>query len=67
MSDESADEAERLAAVSLLRHSAARDAGDRERLAGLLRPRVPVAVQQAWRRRLQATPGAGENDRAPTA
>ena len=45
--DEAADEADRLAAVSLLRHSAARNADDRDRLAGLLRPRVPVALQQA--------------------
>jgi putative heme-binding domain-containing protein len=45
--DDGADEAERLAAISLLRHSAARDVHDRDRLAGLLRPRVSVAVQQA--------------------
>jgi putative heme-binding domain-containing protein len=47
VSADSGDEAERLAAVSLLRHSAARNDGDRDRLAGLLRPRVPVALQQA--------------------
>jgi putative membrane-bound dehydrogenase-like protein len=47
VSDDAAEEAERLAAVSLLRHSAARNAGDRDRLASLLRPRVPVALQQA--------------------
>jgi putative heme-binding domain-containing protein len=47
VADEAAGEADRLAAVSLLRHSAARDAGDRDRLAGLLRPRVPFALQQA--------------------
>ena len=42
-----AQESERLAAVSLLRHSAARDRQDRDRLAGLLKPRVSVTVQQA--------------------
>jgi putative membrane-bound dehydrogenase-like protein len=47
VSDQAGDESERIAAVSLLRHNAARDVGDRDRLAGLLRPRVPVAVQQA--------------------
>jgi putative membrane-bound dehydrogenase-like protein len=47
VSDDSAGEAERLAAVALLRHSAPRDAADRDRLIGLLRPRVPVALQQA--------------------
>ncbi len=47
VSADSGDEAERLAAVSLLRYTAAHDAGDRDRLAALLRPRVPVALQQA--------------------
>jgi putative heme-binding domain-containing protein len=47
VSDDEADEAERIAAVSLLRHSAARNAGDYSRLVGLLRPRVPIALQQA--------------------
>ncbi len=45
--DDAADEAERLAAVALLRHSAAQYAEDRDRLAGLLRPRVPLSLQQA--------------------
>src|SRR6185312_11574572 len=45
VSADSGDEAERLAATSLLRHSAARNDGDRDRLAGLLRPRVSVALQ----------------------
>jgi putative membrane-bound dehydrogenase-like protein len=47
VADDGADEAGRLAAISLLRHSARRDARDRDRLAGLLRPRVTVAIQQA--------------------
>ncbi len=45
--DDTAVEAERVAAVSLLRHSAAKDASDRDRIAGLLRPRVSAAIQQA--------------------
>jgi putative membrane-bound dehydrogenase-like protein len=47
VADDGAAEAERVAAISLLRHSAARDSRDRERLGGLLKPRVPVAIQQA--------------------
>jgi putative heme-binding domain-containing protein len=47
VSEESGDEAERLAAISLLRYTAIRDGSDRDRLAALLRPRVPVALQQA--------------------
>ena len=45
--DDTASEADRLAAVALLQHSAAREPGDLKRLAGLLRPRVSVALQQA--------------------
>jgi putative membrane-bound dehydrogenase-like protein len=45
--DDAADVAERLAAISLLRHSAAREARDRQRLAALLRPREAVAIQLA--------------------
>jgi putative membrane-bound dehydrogenase-like protein len=47
VTDDSAGEPDRLAAVRLLGHAAARDPGDRDRLVGLLRPRVPVDVQQA--------------------
>ncbi len=47
VADDSADEASRLAAVGLIRHSADRDAADRGRLVGLLGPRTPLAAQQA--------------------
>ncbi len=40
VADESAAEADRLAAVALLGHAAARDADDRDLLVGLLRPQV---------------------------
>ena len=45
--DDSADLADRLAAASLLGHSSPRNQTDRDRLTGLIRPRVPVALQQA--------------------
>ncbi len=45
--DIDADEPSRLAAVGLLRHSAARDPSDRDRLVMLLSPRAPMALQLA--------------------
>ena len=45
--DDSAPEADRLPAVSLLGRGAASHPDDRDLLAGLLRPRVPVGLQQA--------------------
>jgi putative heme-binding domain-containing protein len=45
--DDSADLASRFAAVQLLGHAAARNAGDRDLLVGLLRPQVPLGLQQA--------------------
>ncbi len=47
VADEKADESDRIAAVALLRHAAARDRRDRDRLTELLVPRVPIAVQEA--------------------
>ncbi len=47
VADEKADESERIAAVALIRHAAARDRRDRESLKDLLVPRVPIAVQEA--------------------
>jgi putative heme-binding domain-containing protein len=45
--DDRAVEAERLAAVRLLGHSAARSSADRDLLVGLLRPQVAISLQQA--------------------
>ncbi len=45
--DQEADEGERIGAVSLLRHAAARDRRDRDELRKLLVPQTPVAVQEA--------------------
>jgi putative heme-binding domain-containing protein len=45
--DDSADEASRLMALQLLGHAAGRNAGDRDMLVGLLRPQVPLGLQQA--------------------
>ncbi|MGO9924218.1 MAG: PVC-type heme-binding CxxCH protein [Isosphaeraceae bacterium] len=45
--DDSADETSRLAALRLLGHSAARTSGDRDLLIGMLRPQVPLGLQQA--------------------
>jgi putative membrane-bound dehydrogenase-like protein len=47
LADDSAGEADRLAAVKLLGHSAARNLADRDLLVGLLRPQVAIALQQA--------------------
>ncbi len=45
--EDSSPEADRLSAISLLGRGAARHPDDRDLLAGLLRPRVPVGLQQA--------------------
>jgi putative membrane-bound dehydrogenase-like protein len=45
--DDSAAEADRLAALPVLRYSAARNPADQELLFALLRPQVPVGLQQA--------------------
>jgi putative membrane-bound dehydrogenase-like protein len=45
--DDRAGEPDRHAAIRLLGHSAARRPADRDLLAGLLRPQVPIALQQA--------------------
>ena len=45
--NDAAAEADRILAVNLLRFSSGEQAGDRDLLAGLLTPRVPIAVQQA--------------------
>jgi len=45
--NDSADGASRLAALRLLGHSAARNTGDRNLLIGMLRPQVPLDLQQA--------------------
>jgi putative heme-binding domain-containing protein len=45
--DDSASETDRMAVLPVLRHSAARSPDDRDLLVSLLRPQVPVGVQQA--------------------
>ncbi len=47
LKDDAAAEADRLAAVRLLGHTAAKDAADRDLLVSLLRPQVPIDLQQA--------------------
>jgi putative membrane-bound dehydrogenase-like protein len=45
--DDSAAEADRLAVLALLQHAAVRNPSDRDLLIGLMRPQVPVGLQQA--------------------
>jgi putative membrane-bound dehydrogenase-like protein len=47
LADDAAQEDDRLAALQLLAHVAGRSAADRERLLGMLRPRVSLRLQQA--------------------
>jgi putative membrane-bound dehydrogenase-like protein len=45
--DDQASVADRLAAIGLLGHAAARNSNDRDLLVGTLRPQVPIELQQA--------------------
>jgi putative membrane-bound dehydrogenase-like protein len=60
--DESAGQAERIAALGLVRFAAVGDASDRDLLVDLLHPRVPIAVQQAAVSALGRLPSADVPD-----